>query len=283
MEGKTIRADFHIHTDRSDGLAPPKEVVRLAHAGGLDTIAITDHDSLGALEEAAHVAHELGIRLIPGTELTATIRNHEIHLLAYFGGMNPEDPHGSPGLRRFVADVQAARRERLRAAVMALRVRGIFIRESDVFVDQACESYTRLHLARALVRTGYASGENEAFKKLLRGDKGAVPNLEITPETVINLVHQHGGLVVWAHPEGEEFEKHIDALVAAGIDGIETHNFRRRDKVGALTEKARARNLLITGGSDWHGSAKERALGTDHLDETLAAPFLTALSRKADA
>ena len=256
------------------------DAVRLAHAGGLNTIAITDHDAVGGIEEAARLARELDVHLIPGAELTATTQDHEIHLLAYFQSIDSVSGSGERSLRAFLAEVQALRRKRVIAAIQALRIRGVLIKESDVFQPAACESYGRLHIARALVRTGYVGSENEAFSSFLNDKSGLVPRLEIEPETVIELVHGLGGLVVWAHPEKKEFDRYIDDLIAAGIDGVETHNFRQRDRVGSLSHEVKRRGLLATGGSDWHGGAYERALGSDALDDSIAVPFLEALSAR---
>lgn len=274
-----IRADLHIHTDRSDGLVSAAEVVRLAHAAGLDTIAVTDHDAVGGLAPAAETAAQLGVRLVPGVEMTADVRGHEVHLLAYFQDAKPLLETGQGTLQAFLNDVQAARKERIRTAVRALRTRGFFVTEADVFGAAKSESYGRLHLARALKNAGYVNSENEAFSRVL--NTSAVPTLAVDPAAVTRIVHEFEGKVVWAHPDTDEYRRHIDTLVGAGIDGVETHNFRRRELVGALTPAVRERGLLETGGSDWHGGPNERPLGTDALADDLAEPFLEALHRRA--
>lgn len=255
------------------------EVVRLAHAAGLDTIAVTDHDTVGALEPAAETAAQLGVQLVPGVEMTADVHGHEVHLLAYFRDAAPLRERGPGSLQAFLGDVQTARKERIRKAVRALRTRGFFITEGDVFGAARSESYGRLHLARALKNAGYVNTENEAFSRIL--NSGAVPGLSVEPAAVTRIVHAFDGKVVWAHPEADEYRRHIDTLVAAGIDGVETHNFRRRELVGALTPDVRERGLLATGGSDWHGGTHERPLGTDALADDMAEPFLEALHGRA--
>jgi 3',5'-nucleoside bisphosphate phosphatase len=281
---KLIRVDLHIHTDRSDGAETPAAVVRAAHAAGLDTIAITDHDSVGGLAEASRQADECGIRLIPGVEMTACVgRQHEVHLLAYFNSLSTDDATGEDdSLLSFLREVQHLRRERLRAGIRALRTRGVLLAESDVLTGPS-ESVTRLHLARALMHAGYVKDENEAFRRYLGDQSGSVPTLNIDPATVTALVHSRGGMVIWAHPGAEEFEAHIDALVAAGIDGVETHNFRRRETAGSLLPQAIERGLIATGGSDWHGGPHERPLGTDALPAELAERFLEVLQAKGSA
>lgn len=255
------------------------EVVRLAHAAGLDTIAVTDHDAVGGLAPAAETAAQLGMRLVPGVEMTADVAGHEVHLLAYFRDVAPLLESGQGTLQAFLGDVQAARKERIRAAVRALRTRGFFVTESDVFGAADSESYGRLHLARALKNAGYVNSENEAFSRVL--NTSAVPALSIDPAAVTRVVHELAGKVVWAHPETDEYRRHIGTLVDAGIDGVETHNFRRRDLVGALATDVRGRGLLMTGGSDWHGGPSERPLGADVLPDDMAESFLEALHRRA--
>ena len=277
MKGKPIRADFHIHTSRSDGKVCGAEVVALAGAAGLDTLAITDHDSVGALEEAAAEARRLGLRFVPGAELTAYQGTHEIHLLAYFPSLAAAR---AEAFTQTLARVQEARRTRLRKAVAALRLCGVLISESDVFHGGA-ESYGRLHLARAIVHAGFARSENEAFSKYLDDRSGTVPPLDIRPQSVVAQAHALGALVFWAHPSPEEFARFADALVAAGIDGVETANFRRVDATGRLTAAVRARGLLESGGSDWHGSPAEPALGTHAVGPEIAERFLAALYRRA--
>jgi predicted metal-dependent phosphoesterase TrpH len=183
-------------------------------------------------------------------------------------------------LRGFLTSIQAARRQRLRDAIQELRLRGIFITESDVFRG-AAESFGRLHLARAIQNAGYVKNVNEAFSRFLNEREGAVPQIEVAPRTVTELVHRLGGIVIWAHPDPEEFTRHIDELQAAGIDGAETHNFRRRDLLDRLTPQVRERGLLASGGSDWHGSKQEAPLGTNALGADLAEPLLQALEKRA--
>ncbi len=274
-EGESIiRADLHIHTDRSDGAVTPAQAVRAGHDAGLDVMAVTDHDAVSGLDEAFDTAESLGVRLIAGVEMTALLDGREIHLLSYFPRRDD-----TRKLEGFLATVQRARRERIRAGIRALRMRGVDIRESQVLTKGA-DSFTRLHLAQALVELGYASTHDEAFRRFLDARFGSVPQLDFDPETVIDLVHQHRGLAVWAHPDVDDFDRFIGRLKAAGLDGIETHNFRRPANMGVLREAAQAHGLLATGGSDWHGTAHEKPLGTFAVDDRLAQPFLDALNAR---
>jgi 3',5'-nucleoside bisphosphate phosphatase len=282
LRRKHIRADLHIHTDRSDRLIAPAEVVRRGRAAGLDVMAITDHDSMGGLHEAQLAADEVGVHLIAGVEMTACLGGHELHLLAYFPAAPALDDKQAGSLARFLAEVQAMRRERLRAGIKALRLRGVLLSEAEVLAGP-CDSFTRLHLARALLHAGYVRKLDEAFNRFL-GDKSAsVPVLDIQPESVIEVVHRHGGLVVWAHPDTEVFANAIDRLVAAGLDGVETHNFRRVDTAGRFMHAVRERGLLATGGSDWHGGPQERELGAYAIGDELFEPFYEALSKQGAA
>lgn len=269
-----------MHSDHSDGVVAPTEAVRLAHAAGLDTIALTDHDAVGGWADAAAEAARLGLTLVAGVEMTAALDGDELHLLAYFGRPAAVEATGAGSLRAFLGDVQAARKERIRAAVRALRKRGVLVSESDVFTGRA-ESYGRLHLARALRNAGYVRSENEAFSRHLAAARGAVGPIAVDPAAVMRVVHANGGLVFWAHPEPAAYARHIDRLAALGLDGVETHNFRRGDLVGVLTEPARGRGLLASGGSDWHGGERETPLGVNVVADAIAEPLLEALYRRA--
>lgn len=249
--------------------------MQAAAKGGLDVIAITDHDSFGALAQAQAIAHVHGIRLVPGVEMTASLAGRELHLLGYF--QSHPRPSGST-LGCFLTEVQTRRRNRVRDAVRALRLRGVLLCESDVLVGDT-ESYTRLHLARALVHAGYASDEKKAFSYYLSERHASVPSLDIAPQTVIALGHAHGGLVIWAHPEPADVERFGCHLVALGLDGIETHNFRHPDDHESLSHLAKRFGLLQTGGSDWHGIPGEQPLGTSAIANTMAERFFAALER----
>ncbi len=287
-ELKNIRADLHIHTSHSDGLLSPAEVVHRAHAGGLDVIAITDHDAVGGLKEASSVATKLGMRLVPGAELSAIFKGAEIHLLAYFPSLETVDQDSHPSLSAFLTQVQAARRQRIVEAVRALRMRGLFLTERDVFgtlqngrSTSPCESFGRLHLARALKNAGYVRTADQAFSRYLKG--GVVGSLEVDAVDVIRLVHSANGLVIWAHPRPDEVQAHLDALVAAGLDGLESHNFRRPDTTGCFSSEIQNHGLLATGGSDWHGGKSEAPLGTHAVGDDIGRSFLKALDARRAA
>lgn len=232
---------------------------------------------MAALPEAAAAAERLGIRLVPGAELTAYLGAHEVHLLAYFADLAVTQ---TDTFTRTLKGVQAARRKRVREAIRALRLRGVLIAESDVFRGES-ESWGRLHLARAIVNAGFARSENEAFAKFLNDQAGTVPPLDVSPAQVIAQVHALGGVVVWAHPSLEEFERFAKRLTAAGIDGVETQNYRRIDASGRIAEAVHAQGLLASGGSDWHGTSEESALGHRAVGAELAEPLLAALHRRA--
>jgi predicted metal-dependent phosphoesterase TrpH len=240
-------------------------------------VAITDHDSVAALPEADEAARALGIQLVPGAELTAYAGSREVHLLAYFATLATAR---SDAFTRMLASVQDARKKRVREAVRQLRLRGVLISDSEVFRGPS-QSWGRLHLAQAIVNAGFARTVNEAFTKFLHDGAGTVPALDVAPEQVVRHVRDLGGVVVWAHPSPEDFARLGPRLTAAGIDGLETHNFRRADTAGRLTAAARDHGLLASGGSDWHGTSTEAALGVHAVGSDLAEPLLEAISRRA--
>lgn len=241
-------ADLHIHTFYSDGMFSPRAVVERAQRIGLAIIAIADHDSLRGSAMAVSISSAHNVRVIPGAEFTGSLDGEETHILGYFAEM-PGEPVPSH-LRR----IQEFRRERAYAAIERLREKGYDLSAYDLPAREHCDSLTTVHVAMLLARRGYASSIREAWKNFLSAETGFVPRFETTCKEVIDVIHAGQGLAVWAHPELEGFEKRLEALMAAGLDGIEVANFRRDfTPAPELVAAARERRLVMTGGSDWHG------------------------------
>lgn len=241
-----MRADLHLHSYYSDGSESPAGVVARARAAGLALIALTDHDSMGGVGEAAETARELGVELVRGAEFTAMLHGAEIHILGYF----PSEPNEV--VRAHLAHMQAERRKRLQTALERLRTRGIELDTRALPAAPYCESLTTTHLAQALAAAGYASSSRAAWRRYLSRGQGIVPTFEVTAKDVIGVIHSSGGLAVWAHPDRQHLQRHFGELLAVGLDGIEAYNGRRGGDLAAR-RLARKHELVVTGGSDWHG------------------------------
>jgi len=245
-----MRLDLHVHSTCSDGTLAPADLVAAANAGGLDVLALTDHDTAAGIEATcAAAAAAGGPRVIAGIELTCSLDGAEVHLLGY--GFAP----AHPAVEAFAARGAALRVERLAAMVARLNARGVGIRMEDVEVEPGCRSVGRPHLARALVKRGTVPNFQEAFVRYL-GDGGPawVPSRGPELREGIATIHAAGGLSVWGHPALEEGRRFAEAR-ALGLDGIETIRPRLEPAVSlALEQAAREAGLFFTGGSDWHGA-----------------------------
>lgn len=267
-----MRLDLHIHTTFSDGTRPPEEVVSLALAGGLDVIAITDHDNTQGVAPA-HRAARGRLLVIPGVEMSASWRGESIHILGYF-----VDP-GAEGLEDHYRELHARRDLRMRRIVERLAEQGVRLPLGRVGDQRASGvvPYTRPHLARALVRAGYASSVSDAFDRHIGADSPAYVQVEApTPEQVIGTIRAAGGVAVWAHPPLNLVGELLPGMVAAGLHGLEVFRPWPRRIRAAMAAHARRARLFATGGSDWHGRETDADLGTFFVREGDVGEFLAA-------
>jgi predicted metal-dependent phosphoesterase TrpH len=260
-------ADLHIHTTFSDGTDTPEKIVELAKAGGLTTIAITDHDVIAGIEPAVKRGKEIGMEVIPGIELTSEIPGAEIHILGYF-----IDYH-SPHLLQTIAKIQNGRRDRIYKICDKLKGLGISLAPEEVFKKAGHYAAGRPHVARALIEKGIVKSFKEAFIKYLDSNGPAyVPHYRLSPEEAIKLIVSAGGIPVFGHPAVSNIDAIIPELIAAGIAGIEVyysgHNQSETEHYLNLAKKFA---LLVTGGSDYHGeiSGRESRLGSIRVPDDL--------------
>lgn len=259
--------DLHVHTTASDGVLSPIEVICLAENCRLTGIAITDHDTLDGLEQARRyvTSKKLRIDFIPGVELNTDYGNDEVHILGYY----VEDKTGA--LSNRLGEIKSERYLRAQRIVSRLEELGIHIDFEDVKRMASDDLIGRPHIARALCNQGYASCEQEAFDLYIaRGKPGYVPRYKFTPEEAINLVKSVGGIAVLAHPGLIQDPAKIHQIIDWGIEGLEVyypeHTQTQRNQ---LLRLALENNLLITGGSDFHGTgaANRSKLGCCGIDD----------------
>ncbi len=254
-------ADLHIHSNFSDGTDSPEQLVEQAAAAGLNTIALTDHDTVAGLDRAIAAGERAGIEIIPGIEFTTENPRAEVHILGYFlDRFNDE-------LLSALSKIQQGRTDRIYQIVKKLKELGVAIEADDVFAIAGTGSPGRPHVARALIRKGIVQNFREAFQKYLDFRAPAyVPHYRLSPAEAVKLVKLAGGLPVFAHPVVSNCDEIIPELVAAGLRGLEIYYpGYYADQIDHYLALASKYNLLATGGSDYHGSdAKEMKLG-DHL------------------
>ncbi len=251
--------DLHIHSDASDGTCPPRVVVERAAEVGLDTIAITDHDTVEGFETAASVGREIGVTVVSACEFSVAASWGELHLLAYFL------PHKDPRLVSFIEHQQVMRSRRAEAIVGRLADVGVHVDLEDVLANAKGAAVGRPHVARALVDSGAATDINDAFRKYLASKRPAfVPKKLPELRDVTELVRSLNGVTSAAHLRSRATRTTLIGLKAAEVDAVEVlhpaHVEIVAEKISALAIEV---GLLRTGGSDWHGEDSpeyERAL-----------------------
>ncbi len=245
-----MRIDLHLHSTASDGSLSPGALMWAARAGGLDVIALTDHDTCAGVDEALRSLPD-HLHVIPGIELSTHYEDCEQHVLGYF------IDHRHNALSHYSEGALAKRRERLQRMIEKLHPFGLRLTLEEVIAgaDPGTRALGRPHLARAMVRRGFVPTVGEAFDRFI-GDAGPayLPTQMLTPADAIRLIHQAGGVAVWAHPRINALERHLDAFITWGIDGLECFrpNATAAETV-QLEQIASHRQLIMTGGSDWHG------------------------------
>jgi 3',5'-nucleoside bisphosphate phosphatase len=242
------RFDLHLHTDLSDGELPATELLRRCVAGGLEVVALTDHDLVAAVRPGTHEVGGRKIHVITGAEISTNHEGREFHLLVYFPG---EVPQRFLDACRAACKARAVRYERV---VEATGLGGVA--PPDELARRGERALTRTHLARALVKAGHAVSRRDAFDRYLSDKSGNVPKTPLKMTHAIALARNCGGLTSWAHPPVDAVERHIGSLVAAGLHGIEglRPHTNSRDR-NYFRRVAKRHSLFLTGGSDFHGWA----------------------------
>lgn len=247
-------ADLHVHTTYSDGTFSPQRVVDEALAQNLDCISVTDHDNVSGIAPAI-LAAAGRLEIISGIELTTEASGTEIHILGYLIDYTDE------AFLRMLKNMQEIRVKRIHMMCQKLTRLHLPVDPKDVFELAGQGSVGRLHMARVLVNKGYVGNTSEAFNRLI-GDKGPayVAKFKMSPKEAIGWIRRVGGIPVLAHPYLLPQKFLIEDFVKAGVLGIEVlyaeHTDFQQSEYLKLAEKYK---LLVTGGSDCHGEAKQEA------------------------
>lgn len=255
--------DLHTHSTFSDGTLTPTALVGAAAGREVAVLALTDHDTVSGLAEAAAAADAAGMHFIPGIELSVGCAEGTLHLLGY--GIDP----ATPALLGTVERLRQRRIARLGAILERLRALGVPLTEADVL--RCCPSVDRVgrpHVARAMVEGGWTQNFRTAFEEYLGDQAPAYVDMALLdPAAALDAIHGAGGLAVLAHPtslrlEDEPLAGYIERLAEQGLDGLEVDtpghaNTRRR----WLIRLAGRLDLLCTGGSDFHTPGVGRELG----------------------
>jgi predicted metal-dependent phosphoesterase TrpH len=278
--------DLHSHTTHSDGSATPRELLTQARAAGASAIAITDHDTVTGLKEGRAAAAELGIELIDGIEISAEYSPGTMHILGYF--INAD----SANLNAALVGLREARERRNPQIAERLQSLGLAIAYEEVERLAGNEVVGRPHFARLLVERGHATSIQDAFDRFLgKGAAAYVEKARLSPADSIALIHEAGGVAVLAHPYQlkqaslEEAERLIVELVALGLDGVEAvYSRHSQEERAAYASMAQRHGLLVTGGSDYHGTYKpDIAIVRGKGDLAVPYELLDELRRRAVA
>ena len=245
-------ADLHLHTLHSDGAQSPATMAARAAELGIAAMAITDHDTTAGVAEAAQAAAQAGITFLTGVEISAQLRDIEVHILGY--GMEP----GHVGLVHLLEQLRGGRHLRIDAMVAKLRECGLEVAPHLESVD-ADPTIGRMHLAKALQAMGAVAEAQEAFDRYLNPGRPAWVPLAAAPVAeAVDVIHEAGGLAFVAHPGlRRHTRKLVPELLTLPFDGIEAfHISYSAGRTDEYLQLAQARGLLVCGGSDCHGGIK---------------------------
>lgn len=241
--------DLHCHTTASDGAFAPYELVDEAHHRGLRAISVTDHDSVGGLDEAAARGAQIGLEIIPGLELSTDVDDGEVHILGYY--IDPNDP----GLVAFLESQRVSREERVRKMLERLSALGARLGMDEVRRFSSGGALGRPHVAQALIRAGVVSSWDEAFSRYIgRHAPAYVRRSRLEPHEAVRAVLDAGGVPVLAHPGLNGHDDMIPSLVREGLAGIEAvYPEHTKEQTALYSDIAKQYGLIATAGSDCHG------------------------------
>ena len=253
--------DLHVHSTYSDGTLTPKELVDLAIVKNLSVMALTDHDTVDGIDEILAYAASLpnAPKIVPGVELSTEYEGKEVHVVGLF------IDHKNPEFTAYLKDFIDSRTTRNLKMCKALADAGIEIGYQELLDAFPDAVITRAHYAKLMLQKGYIKSINEAFERYV-GDHCPyyVPREKVTPQDAIRLIKKAGGIPIFAHPilcrlSDSRLENLVAELKSCGLMGIEavysTYIPSEERQIRALAAKY---DLLLSGGSDFHGSNKPK-------------------------
>lgn len=260
-----MSVDLHIHTTASDGSMSPQQVVEIASKLHLKSIAISDHDTVAGIDEALAYGKKLKIEVIPAIEFSSKYNSRDIHILGFF------IDHKNQRLLESLRVLRKARAERAKQIVECLQEHNLDLTYDEVLKTAGNASVGRPHIAKVLVDKKYVSGFSNAFTRYLkRGAPCFIEKFVYSVDKVIEIIHEVGGISIFAHPGLARLDEHINKFIDMGLDGIEAYHTEHTDQtIEHYIKLARDKRLLITGGSDCHGpiSSNGLRLGTVYVPD----------------
>ena len=267
--------DLHMHSSCSDGTLTPEGLAAAALDMGLEAAALTDHDTVSGVERFLSAASGTPLHAVPGVELASMLFNKDIHIVGLF-----IDPRSAP-LLAALEQMRLWREERNAEMVEKIRSKGYDITLGEVLAEAGGESVGRPHMASVLLKKGFFPDMQSVFGRLIGRNGSCYVSRKYYPvDACIRLIHEAGGLAVWAHPlhaahgARAALRKIGSRLVSYGLDGLECYYsmFSDQQQADAL-EFAHSRSLLVSGGSDFHGASHPQVRMGTGIDGNLAIPF----------
>jgi 3',5'-nucleoside bisphosphate phosphatase len=253
--------DLHCHSTASDGLLAPRELVRRAHTNGVTALAITDHDEVSGLADAADEARSVGMQFVPGVEISVTWRDHTLHIVGL--GIDAFHPSLVEGLG-WVRGSRRRRGERIATELYRVGIEGSL--EGALRFAGNPDALSRTHFARFLVERNYARDTKTVFHHFLaRGKPGYVEHEWATLAQAVDWINASGGVAVIAHPgryrlSPRELKQLVDDFQSCGGAGLEVvTGSHAPEQYGTFARLARDTGLLASRGSDFHGPGESRA------------------------
>lgn len=250
-------ADLHIHTNKSDGLYSVEEIFKKAKENEISAIAITDHDTVAATEEAINLSKIYNIEYVPAVELSAMYEEKEVHIVGLYINWRDKD------FIKSLAHFQKKRVERAVNIVNKLKENKIIIEFEELYeMTDNLNNIGRLHIARLLLKKGYIKNIKEAFDKFLSEGKPAyIEKAKLSVKEAIDIIKKVNGISILAHPGIVKKDDMIQVWQKEGLDGIEVfHPDHSNADATNYFDYAKKYNLLISGGSDFHGEIREYSL-----------------------
>jgi predicted metal-dependent phosphoesterase TrpH len=244
-----MKIDLHTHSIYSDGTLEPEDLVQKAAECGITHLALCDHDTTAGLQDALKASEKIKMNLIPGIEINTRQVNFSVHILGYF--IDAENER----LQKKLDQYRKLRTTRAQMMVDRLKRMGIKMDISDFNGRKEKSAIGRPHLADKLKELGVVFSRSEAFQKYLaKGKPGYVFYEGPTPKDALETILDCGGVPVLAHPGFFVSEKMIQELIGLGLQGLEVYYPSHSDEqVRTFLELAEKNNLIVTGGSDYHG------------------------------
>jgi len=277
--------DLHVHSNKSDGTFTPSELVDYAVEKGLTAFALTDHDTIEGVNEALLASEGKPVTVLPGVEFSTEYEGKDIHIVGLM--IDPDCPAILEKMQEFVSS-RITRNQKMCAALQAAGV--------DVSYEKLMETYpgaviTRAHYAKYMIKEGYVKSFAEAFERYI-GDRAPcfIPREKVTPQDAIKLILEAKGIPVLAHPllygmGKDRLQLLVERLKEAGLVAIEAvYSTYSPSEEAEMRKLAKENGLLISGGSDFHGSTKpglDLAVGYGRL--YIPEEILTNLKEKKDA